>query len=226
MNRNDDCMSNVDVMLEQFAQVEVPPDIQQRLCARIDEFCDNPQPAKVTLPSTTTLGSRRWFVGATAAASVAFLAAAVSFFALFSHQRAWAQVVEALAKHPWIRLTLQQPAEPLDGEPQAVTIWLRGDRSVAAIKSTQQNAWVDITSGDQYELTKDAQRITLSKLNSIERHGIDHFTDSLAPFEVSLGSASSESIKATQTSKIEVTENGVTYVDFEFEAPSVSNSRQ
>ena len=112
MKHEDNYMSHVDVMLEQFAQVEVPQNIQQRLNARIDGFCENLQPAIVTLPSVTTLGSRRWFVGATAAASVALLAAAVSFFALGSKD-AWAQVAGALLAKPWVRFTVHIP----DGVP-------------------------------------------------------------------------------------------------------------
>ncbi len=78
MNREDGNRSNVDVILEEFVQITVPPDIQLRLQARVDEFCDKPQPAKVTLKSATAIQNRRWFVGAATTASVIFLTIAVS----------------------------------------------------------------------------------------------------------------------------------------------------
>jgi len=108
MNREDSCMSNVDVMLGQLAQVNVPPDVQQSLDARIDEFSRNPPHEKSTLQNAAAIRGRRWFVGVSVAASVAIVAWAASFLVL-GGQDARAQVVGTLQAKPWVRFTFKIP---------------------------------------------------------------------------------------------------------------------
>lgn len=78
MNREDGKMTTIDVILKEFVQVTVPPDIQQRLQARMDEFCEKPKPLQETLQIATMKHNRPWFVGAAIATSVACLAITVS----------------------------------------------------------------------------------------------------------------------------------------------------
>ena len=227
MKHEDNYMSNVDVMLEQFAQVEVPPDIQQRLNARIDEFCENPQPAMVTLPSTTTLGSRRWFVGATAAASVMFLAAAISFFALGSKD-AWAQVAGALLAKPWVRFTVHIPdGVPAPEDFKAPETWFSNQHKVMACKSGDRPSFQDLarheirhydphTKSVTIESTRDEQIADFADIETLRQ-----LVSSEGKADLSLPKSSLQVVGRIQT---EVQEEGRRWTEFEFQCRNPQRS--
>ena len=162
MNREDGCMSNVDVILGQLAQATVPPDVQQRLDARIDEFCKNPQPEKAMLRNAAAVRSRRWFVGASAAASVAFVACAVSFLVLGSRD-VWAQVARTLQSKPWVRFTLQIPdgmTAPEGSEPSEH--WLSNKHKATASKSGDRADFMDLARHEMYSYFPLTNSVTLT----------------------------------------------------------------
>lgn len=137
---------------------------------------------------------------------------------LFSSRSAWSQVVAGLGKHAWIRLTLQPPATPTTEaeRTQAASIWLNGNRTIAAISSTQQNAWVDLVSGDQFQLMQGAPHVLVTKLQSSERNGITPLLESLAPFELKLGITIPDQVSIHQTARESVVIGGVPYTDYTF----------
>ncbi len=142
-------------------------------------------------------------------------------FTLFSSRSAWAQVVAGLGKHAWIRLTLQPPTGQtgVTNATDKVSIWLSGDRTIAAIASQQQSAWVNLSSGDQYQLMQGAQHILVTKFQSVERNGIAPLLESLAPFELKLGPNVPDRVSVHQTSRDPVVVDGVSHIDYTFAYP-------
>ncbi|MCA9127010.1 MAG: hypothetical protein KDB22_07990 [Planctomycetales bacterium] len=155
----------------------------------------------------------QWMV---AVAAILLLTVSLSSV-LFSSKRAWAQVIENLAKEPWIRIT-----EQTEGENQQTVMWFRGDRSMAAIKSRYQTAWVDIAKGDQYKVSSDDNRIVLSKLTVTDEHQINYLFDLMALLDVELASKEHAGL-VKQTTTTQFSENGVDYLDFTFDLQHAAN---
>lgn len=211
---------------------EVPPtDLVERFLARATtighaasgeaEHRAIVAPRPVTNPNSSRKAGYQFV-----AALAMILVVAVSItFTLFSGRSAWAQVVAGLGKHAWIRLTLQPPTGPT-GDTNAtdkVSIWLSGDRTIAALASHQQSVWVNLSSGDQYQLMQGAQHILVTKLQTLERNGIAPLLESLAPFELNLGPNVPDRVSVYQTSRDPVVVDGVSYIDYTFAYPLGQN---
>lgn len=228
MNREDGCISNVDVMLSQFAQVAVPPDIQQRLDARIDEFCRNPQPEKVKLRNSAAVRSRRWFVGGSVAASVAFVAVAVLFFA-FGSRDAWAQVVATMQAKPWVRFTVQIP----DGTPardgsELPEPWLFSSTHKAmALKNGDEADFMDLARHELYHynpLTKSVTFMTLREEQIADFRLIETLMRLVLSDEKSELSLPKSPIQVVSRTQADVQEEGLRWTEFKFQCRNSQRS--
>ena len=154
--------------------------------------------------SQMNLGSDR-HVGMLSLRQVSLAVFLLSFSLVFQRS-AWAEVVEAVAAKPWMRLTLQRSETALpEGESfEEVVMWFRGDSSVAAIKSNRQTAWADMVKRDKYEFQPQEARVTISKLGKSESSEIQSLLYALSPFQLKAGP--SGDMRLTKRSEVTIDE--------------------
>lgn len=210
---------NLQATLQQMRTDEPPQDSVQRVVSWAVEL-DNQEPVTANKSLTgTTAGRQRTQQRSRFSRLQVVLAASVAVVLMLSLGRAfqpsaWAQVVEAVGGQSWIRLTLQPPMTPLpEGESAStVRMWFRGDQTVAAIRSDQQTAWINLAQRDKYEFQPEAGRVVLSKLGARESSAIQSLLAALAPFQPD--SERPQDLKLTGRTEVSVDDH--TYVDFAF----------
>lgn len=220
MNLENGPRSNVDVALEQFAQVTLPADVEQRLEARVDTFCHEPEATKVTRRTQEAVRTRRWFVGASTAASIALLAGAVSFLGLGTRD-AWAQVVSSLEAKPWVRFTLQiADGRSAPEGAESPETWLSSEHKVMACKRGLRASFMDLERSEMYFYIPRTNSVTLTTVKD-EQLAEFVFIETLRRLVSSEGdsplSLPNTSIEILEQRHADVVEAGRRWTDFEFQ---------
>lgn len=219
MNREDNRVPNVDVMLEQFAQVEVPREVRGRLDVCIDKFLENPQPEVVLRSRKTEIGARRWFVGLSAVASIAILLAAVSFFTMGSRV-AWAQAAGALLAKPWVRFTVEIP-DGLSGRKEigSIETLLSNETMVMACRGGDRPIFMDLSLREVFHYDPRTNCVTVESIRDeqIGNFAMIETLRQLVTNEVrdDLENTGS-SIQVLDRIESEVQEDGRRWTEFEF----------
>ncbi len=179
MNHENGRLPTVDAALEQFSRIAVPPDVERRLEARLQEFCRQPQPRAAARRPAFQHPFRRRLVRASVAAGLAAAAVAALFVAL-GNRDAWAQVANSLRSKPWVRVTLQIPkGAPVPEGFRAPEMWFSAEHKVAARRMNlgfgQAAQYIDFTVEETYEY--DPQAKTLNHLLTRDSDNVEfgHF---------------------------------------------------
>lgn len=160
MNHENGRFPTVDRVLEQFSRVTVPLDVEQRLEARVQEFCRQPQ-----MPPPRPASDHRWrrpIVRAAVAAGLAAMLMAALFVAFGNHD-AWAQVAQSMRLKPWVRLTLQYPrGVPVPEGAELPEAWFSAEHKVAARRMKDAAQFIDFAGQNTYEYDPQKKTVTIT----------------------------------------------------------------
>ncbi len=167
------------------------------------------------LPRRSTILLRRSLAGIAALLLIALSASLV----MLTQKSAWAQVVDAVAQRPWMRLTLQKPkAELPEGEVfEELTMWFNGDRKIAALDMEARSFWEDLEKRDEYRFEQESGRIVVAKIDTDASVGIQQILSALSPFNSDLQQIAGQSLALSQPKATEVTVDGTACEKFSFQ---------
>lgn len=156
---------------EHIFQVDMPPEVERRLEARWQRFCQQKtitQPEdRVVRPSTLQSPSlRAW--GTVTIALISILAILITC----GHRDAWGQVAKSVRSKSWMRLKLLPPAEVnvLEGSLLPET-WLSSERKVYARRVDHAAQFIDF--GRQITYDYDPHTQSLTQSSTRERDNIE-----------------------------------------------------
>ncbi|HVX12705.1 MAG TPA: hypothetical protein VHC22_16105 [Pirellulales bacterium] len=175
MNDENGRLQTVDALLEQFSRVAVPPDVERRLEAHVQEFRRQSQPQAAASRSAFRHPSRRRMLRTWAAAGLA-AAVVASLFVAFGHRDAWAQVVNSLRSKSWVRVTLQiSKGAPIPKDFAPPEMWFSAEHKVAARRMDQAAQYIDFASQETYDYDPHRKTLNYSLTNDTDNVEFGHF---------------------------------------------------
>lgn len=163
---------------------------------------------RTTLRSSSRMGKShrlRFFLRANCVAASVMLAVCLSSF-LLRQSAAWAQVVQAVADKPWMRLTLQRPKleQRADEEFPEVVFWFSGDRKIAAMKQPEELRWLDVRENEEWAYNAKSESIRRGGLDTRNRHYAQLMIAILNRFDAPLPGKSPDGLEVLSTMQDEV----------------------
>jgi hypothetical protein len=127
-------------MLRQAMPDDLPQAVEQRLQNRLAVFCQhaNVKSPAPSFSSIRRLRSRRLVGWTTAAVAAAILLAAMLLTGHSAGSTAWAEMVKAVAKKPWLHAVTVSP----DGKKGE--LWFSASRAVMAMRTDKRASWADL----------------------------------------------------------------------------------
>lgn len=174
MNQKNGRPPAVDTVLETFSRVAVPPEVEFRLQARMQEFYKQPE----TLPARTAFPSRfrRLLLPACVAAGLMVALVLVATIVLLGNRDAWAQVAKSLQSKSWVRWTLQIPAgAPLPEGFQPPEVWFSAKRQIAARRFMNAAEYIDFARQETYDYDPKKNITTYSMTRDNDNVDFGHF---------------------------------------------------
>lgn len=205
--------------IERIRSKPLPTDSLRRVLDRAANLDHNPVVRVHTASSSFSYA--RSIAGV---AALVLIAISFSLVALMQ-KSAWSQVLEAVSKKPWMRLTLQRPDGdlPIGEHFEEVTMWLSNENQAAAFIIKSRSSWVDLETKDEYRFDLETGRIRITKLNTDDNTAIRRLT-ALSPFDPGMHQLAGLDLKPLHTKESETTVDGKAYRDFEFQFAPPSNT--
>ena len=204
--------------MEHIRSRPVPPESLERVLGAAANLDQPPHGNPASQPTVTLVSTLLTHSRTLAAIAATLIVALSAAFVMLSQNGAWAQVVEAVAKQPWMRLTLQKPADgmPVGEEFPEVTMWFSGDRKTAACSAPDGVRWVDLGEGNAFRFDPTTGRVDITKLDAQEGGMVQTLVTVLVSFEADVTSIGGTNQELLGSSAQQMTIDGETFVEFTF----------
>jgi|GEM_PF-6277728 len=147
----------------------------------------------------------------------ASLLLAFSFLGRSGSGKAWAEVVQAVAKEKWMRLSLQFPDDmPEDIVDPEFKIWISGDRTTVATDGVDECRWDNLATDETWHFNRKTGRLRLGKIEVEDRAEMQFYVqllDQLRTSKLRRGRIRGELIKSDREN---VVVDGKQFIDFRF----------
>ena len=197
--------------------------VEQHAIALVgDQSALRPDVEKTTVPVKTDAPPRPLLSQPIARRIVWSAALAASFLLAFviigrSGNRAWAEVVQAVAAQEWMRLSLQFPDDlPEDVVDPEFKIWISGDRSRFATQNLWECRWDNLAEQKTWRFDKKSGGLRLSKTEAEDRAEMQFFVQLLDRLNAQKLRRGRIRGKLIDSGRENVTIDGKQYIDFRF----------